>query len=101
VTWLFPERSKDCGGSFPLRVLHLPGRTSGSRAVKTFPSSRGGLNRLRAERAAQRAGRAAPDLRRAARETKDVAAVAAFLASDEAEYITGQAINVSGGSIMH
>ena len=32
---------------------------------------------------------------------EDVAEVAAFLASDPAEYITGQAINVSGGSIMH
>ncbi len=31
----------------------------------------------------------------------DVAAVAAFLASEEAGYITGQSINVSGGSIMH
>jgi 3-oxoacyl-[acyl-carrier protein] reductase len=32
---------------------------------------------------------------------EDVAAVTAFLVSDEAEYITGQAINVAGGSIMH
>jgi 3-oxoacyl-[acyl-carrier protein] reductase/meso-butanediol dehydrogenase/(S,S)-butanediol dehydrogenase/diacetyl reductase len=32
---------------------------------------------------------------------QDVAEVAAFLASDAAEYITGQAINVSGGTIMH
>jgi meso-butanediol dehydrogenase/(S,S)-butanediol dehydrogenase/diacetyl reductase len=32
---------------------------------------------------------------------EDVAEVAAFLASDAAEYITGQAINVSGGTIMH
>ena len=31
----------------------------------------------------------------------DVAEVAAFLASDGAGYITGQAINVAGGSIMH
>ena len=31
----------------------------------------------------------------------DVAEVAAFLVSDGAEYITGQAINVAGGSIMH
>ena len=31
---------------------------------------------------------------------QDVAAVAAFLASDDASYITGQAINISGGSIM-
>jgi NAD(P)-dependent dehydrogenase (short-subunit alcohol dehydrogenase family) len=31
----------------------------------------------------------------------DVAEVAAFLASDAAEYITGQAINVAGGAIMH
>ncbi len=32
---------------------------------------------------------------------EDVAEVAAFLASDAAGYITGQAINVAGGSIMH
>jgi NAD(P)-dependent dehydrogenase (short-subunit alcohol dehydrogenase family) len=32
---------------------------------------------------------------------QDVAALTAFLASDEAEYITGQAINLVGGLIMH
>jgi NAD(P)-dependent dehydrogenase (short-subunit alcohol dehydrogenase family) len=32
---------------------------------------------------------------------EDVAELAAFLASDAAAYITGQAINVSGGTIMH
>ena len=32
---------------------------------------------------------------------QDVAAVVAFLASDGAEYITGQAINVTGGALMH
>ena len=32
---------------------------------------------------------------------EDVAEMAAFLASDAAAYITGQAINVSGGTIMH
>jgi sorbitol-6-phosphate 2-dehydrogenase len=32
---------------------------------------------------------------------EDVAQTAVFLASDAAAYITGQAINVSGGSIMH
>ena len=32
---------------------------------------------------------------------EDVAEVAAFLASDAAEYIAAQAINVSGGSIRH
>lgn len=31
----------------------------------------------------------------------DVAEVVAFLASDAAEFVTGQAINVSGGAIMH
>jgi sorbitol-6-phosphate 2-dehydrogenase len=31
---------------------------------------------------------------------KDIAAVAVFLAGDDASYITGQAINISGGSIM-
>jgi NAD(P)-dependent dehydrogenase (short-subunit alcohol dehydrogenase family) len=32
---------------------------------------------------------------------EDVAATAVFLASDAAAYITGQAINISGGSVMH
>ncbi|MCC7353118.1 MAG: SDR family oxidoreductase [Anaerolineae bacterium] len=32
---------------------------------------------------------------------QDVAAAAVFLVSDEAAYITGQALNVSGGSVMH
>lgn len=32
---------------------------------------------------------------------EDVAQVAVFLASDEASYITGEAINISGGAIMH
>jgi 3-oxoacyl-[acyl-carrier protein] reductase/meso-butanediol dehydrogenase/(S,S)-butanediol dehydrogenase/diacetyl reductase len=32
---------------------------------------------------------------------EDVAEVVAFLASDGAEYLTGQAINVTGGSLMH
>ncbi len=32
---------------------------------------------------------------------EDVARTAVFLASDEAAYITGQALNVSGGSVMH
>jgi NAD(P)-dependent dehydrogenase (short-subunit alcohol dehydrogenase family) len=32
---------------------------------------------------------------------EDVAEMVAFLASDAAAYITGQAINVSGGTIMH
>jgi len=32
---------------------------------------------------------------------KDVAQAALFLASDEANYITGQALNVSGGAVMH
>ena len=32
---------------------------------------------------------------------EDVATVATFLASDAAEFITGQAINVAGGAIMH
>ena len=37
----------------------------------------------------------------ASRPRQDVADLAAFLASDEAEYITGQAINLVGGLIMH
>ncbi len=32
---------------------------------------------------------------------EDVAATAVFLASDDAAFITGQAINVSGGQVMH
>ena len=32
---------------------------------------------------------------------EDVAQAAVFLASDAASYITGQAINISGGSVMH
>ncbi len=32
---------------------------------------------------------------------EDVAQTAVFLASDDAAYITGQAINISGGSVMH
>jgi 3-oxoacyl-[acyl-carrier protein] reductase len=34
-------------------------------------------------------------------ETKDVAAVALFLASTDSDYLTGQAINVTGGMVMH
>jgi len=34
-------------------------------------------------------------------ETKDVAAVALFLASEDSDYLTGQAINVTGGMVMH
>jgi len=30
----------------------------------------------------------------------DVAAIAAFLASDESSYMTGEAINLSGGLLM-
>jgi NAD(P)-dependent dehydrogenase (short-subunit alcohol dehydrogenase family) len=32
---------------------------------------------------------------------EDVAEVAAFLAGDAADYITGQSINVTGGGVMH
>jgi 3-oxoacyl-[acyl-carrier protein] reductase/meso-butanediol dehydrogenase/(S,S)-butanediol dehydrogenase/diacetyl reductase len=53
---------------------------------------------LRARGIAERA--AAVPVRRLA-VPEDVAEVAAFLASDAAEYITGQAINVAGGAIMH
>ena len=31
----------------------------------------------------------------------DVAGVALFLASNDADYLTGQAINVTGGMVMH
>jgi NAD(P)-dependent dehydrogenase (short-subunit alcohol dehydrogenase family) len=31
----------------------------------------------------------------------DVAKVVAFLASGEADYMTGQAINITGGIVMH
>ena len=32
---------------------------------------------------------------------EDIAQAALFLASDEADYITGQALNVSGGAVLH
>jgi NAD(P)-dependent dehydrogenase (short-subunit alcohol dehydrogenase family) len=32
---------------------------------------------------------------------EDVAELAAFLATDAAGYVTGQAINLAGGAIMH
>ena len=35
------------------------------------------------------------------RHADDVAAMALFLASDEASYCTGQALNVAGGMIVH
>lgn len=34
-------------------------------------------------------------------EAADVAAVALFLASNDSDYLTGQAINVTGGMVMH
>jgi NAD(P)-dependent dehydrogenase (short-subunit alcohol dehydrogenase family) len=54
--------------------------------------------RQREERIKQTA--AATPLGRIARPS-DVAEVAAFLAGDAAEYITGQSINVTGGGVMH
>ncbi len=54
--------------------------------------------RRRAEEVAQR-GKSIPLGRLAS--VEDVAQVTAFLASSEAAYLTGQAINVSGGAIMH
>jgi len=32
---------------------------------------------------------------------EDVAELAAFLGSDAASYVTGQAINLAGGAVMH
>ena len=32
---------------------------------------------------------------------EDIAALVAFLLSDEAEWINGQAISIDGGSVMH
>ena len=32
---------------------------------------------------------------------QDISRVVAFLASDEADYMTGQSINVTGGLLMH
>jgi NAD(P)-dependent dehydrogenase (short-subunit alcohol dehydrogenase family) len=34
-------------------------------------------------------------------ESEDVANLVAFLASDDAAYITGQACNVNGGQLFH
>jgi 3-oxoacyl-[acyl-carrier protein] reductase len=34
-------------------------------------------------------------------ETEDVAGLASFLASSDADYLTGQAMNVTGGMVMH
>jgi 3-oxoacyl-[acyl-carrier protein] reductase len=34
-------------------------------------------------------------------EPNDVAAMAVFLASDDASYCTGEAMNVTGGMVMH
>lgn len=53
---------------------------------------------LRAERIKQQ-GAAIPLGRLATAD--DVVAVVAFLVSDGAEYVTGQSINVAGGSVMH
>lgn len=53
---------------------------------------------LRAERITQQ-GATIPLGRLATAE--DVVAVVAFLVSDAAEYLTGQSINVTGGSVMH
>src|SRR6266849_8895020 len=64
----------------------------GLRADGTFDP------RQREERIKQSA--AATPLGRIARPS-DVAEVAAFLAGDAAEYITGQSINVTGGGVMH
>ena len=69
------------------RLDHL-----GLRADGTFDPAQ------RAERIRQAAG--STPLGRIARPS-DVAEVAAFLAGDAAEYITGQSINVTGGGVMH
>jgi NAD(P)-dependent dehydrogenase (short-subunit alcohol dehydrogenase family) len=65
---------------------------AGLRADGTFDP------KLREERIKETA--AATPLGRIARPS-DVAEVAAFLAGDAAEYITGQSINVTGGGVMH
>jgi len=54
-----------------------------------------------AQRAAEVRRRAAANPSGRLTRPEDVAELVAFLASDGAAYITGQAINVSGGSIMH
>jgi NAD(P)-dependent dehydrogenase (short-subunit alcohol dehydrogenase family) len=52
-------------------------------------------------RAAEIARRGAANPLNRLTKPEDVADLVAFLASDGAEYITGQAINVAGGSVMH
>lgn len=69
------------------RLHHLGLRSAGSR------DSQRGVKMMAEESARIPLGRlVSPD---------EVAAVVAFLASDDAAYITGQAINISGGLVMH
>jgi NAD(P)-dependent dehydrogenase (short-subunit alcohol dehydrogenase family) len=77
-----------CPGSADTDRLDYLGRRADGRYDEALRS--GGI----AERAAQ------IPLQRVA-SAEDVAELAAFLGSDAASYVTGQAINLAGGSIMH
>ena len=69
--------------------LHLP-------RLRAHRDGRGDAHARDGRRSGRRSRRSA-----GSREPDDVANMALFLASDEASYCTGQAMNVTGGMVMH